>query len=468
MQFFHINNALEIFKIERLVWVNWYKSIYFIIIFSLLSFGQIANGSFGSECLSALNNQLIDQGGLGLIVARLKKIAEWEAQNPLQTNLQPTSPKHDRRYSTYAKTAVCFLFQPEVSAIIASNLYALPYRATKLPALALALAPSVIAAATLLKGRESNRDAQENNQDRLQVSSNTEAKTTARRLVMFFSDYLISSAILKGMYYSATGVAESDTIETRTLPTLSSYNSEYASMARQLNLDPGNIFVDTSDDENLSGSPAGTWHGFKTYCLSLDPTELMKYSDFDKKAIIGHELMHLHQKASLKLLIAYGLALALICGGLKGTDWLVQKAREKCNRERHPQLARFLDITRKITYNAFNMPFISPAIKAICLFTFLKYYERSFEKEADIESAQRFGTARELIHLFTTWSQKKNQIEQSLIEKMKDGTGSNRVAGILTWSYYHLVKFWMRLWDEHPSLEERIRYLTPIAAAQEK
>jgi Zn-dependent protease with chaperone function len=78
----------------------------------------------------------------------------------------------------------------------------------------------------------------------------------------------------------------------------------------------------------------------------------------------------------------------------------------------------------------------------------LRQFARHFEKRADMISAQKGNCAAGFISFFT--KQKEN--EQKLRDK----------SNIFTRARTKINKFF----DGHPPLEERIKYLTPIAAAQ--
>ncbi len=446
------------------------KSIITCMLFSLCFCQTLYSDESTAERSSLQLPVVIPAMELGFLASRLDNFQQWLDPQIMRNNRH----RHDQESNLkkFALASGKFLIHPETCSIFSAYLYSLPSNNAKTCAWWLASIPSMVVAAkisTKLAACAWHPIATyDNAMDRIGHWWNTlnqmnaqETKSYFRKLTtyvtIFFNDYALSKGLCDNFWYNANFINFCDSPDQHHLPSLASYNPDYATMAQQLGLNPQTIYVDSHE-----GSGPASMSGYHSHVLMLGG--MQQFLPGEQRAIVGHELIHLQEQAPLKAFFAMGLAYLSVRAGIKACNWLTKEAKRRYGEDRNSWPARILRAMNAITHTAHCAPFISPLTQSLLCRVTLKYYNRPFEKSADIKSAKQFGTAQELINVFKMVKESREKYKKSLLDGITDGDEEeSKRATIELLRYYIAMMF-----DEHPSEEDRINYLTPIAQEQEK
>ena len=226
----------------------------------------------------------------------------------------------------------------------------------------------------------------------------------------------------------------------RTTPTarLSEFEVDYAdipAMATQMNIDAAQTSVYKIDTIGAVG------RGFAKNILFVPLKET--FGNREKLFMLGHEFSHIAHEHVLKRCLIALIAPIAIRAGLILADRLTQKGlkalKHKFNATANSKINKVLHTIGNVAHVLLRNPFT----EFICENRLVTYYERSQEKQADIESALKFNCAADGISFM-------EQCDKLQTENLGP------------------VKKILQFFDVHPTCAERIAYLKPIAEAQAK
>lgn len=245
--------------------------------------------------------------------------------------------------------------------------------------------------------------------------------------LLFTPDVLISVAWLQNLYQMAIE-------DLRTIPSLDQYNDlDLIKFAKQMGLDPRKIVVNEVPQMKNFASSCTLSHDI----LIIDPDEKQKYENRPeiKKFIFGHEFAHMFNK-DCKKSIWFNIFLPPITHVFFTTlNKLTQKSLNVLAISANIDVTMLKTIARNLLQSFFiRSAFINAQLRLT--------YDRSKEKSADLLAATKLKCAQGGIDFMKEADEKLNQ-------------------------YSPFIKSMIERADNHPSSQERIAYLTPIAQEQD-
>jgi Zn-dependent protease with chaperone function len=269
-------------------------------------------------------------------------------------------------------------------------------------------------------------------------------------LALSLKVFLTTNRILATAEYIGTLLPNKISI-TDTLPSAAQYqgphNNLILAMARRMQLNPAYIHIFHSNHH------AASYYPFKQYLLEIPKPianqvyltlplgyELIHTYPYSI-GFIGHEFVHIAHKDSLKRILWTIIAPWAIKATLITANTLTRLAAKTIKNHFHIVPESKADKIITGTSNSLHILLRNPVLEALYNNRLRTHYFRAQEKQADLASAHIFTCAKELALDLQAHAQKMNLLRK-------------------------LDKKFLEFYDEHPTSEERINYLLPIAQKQ--
>ena len=220
-------------------------------------------------------------------------------------------------------------------------------------------------------------------------------------------------------------------------------------MVRQIGLNPQHVFIIETNATEMLGSPMAAYTSSSGKIIAIDSQKLDSLTTNSPNAfcftrnnsqknefrfLLGHELSHLKHKHDLKRIFMHFALPWLTHLGLGVVHGVSQLCLNALSKKLGIETSPWLSIARSLTHFICKHPLVELLIAQLLGSS----YMRSQEKQADLDSARQFNCAQAGVGFMRRIQSRQNRFEEIL--KLFIGT--------------------------HPSEQERINYLTPLAIAQ--
>jgi hypothetical protein len=220
-------------------------------------------------------------------------------------------------------------------------------------------------------------------------------------------------------------------------------------MVQQIGLNPQHVFIIETNATEMLGSPMAAYTSSYGQIIAIDSQILARLMDYshspfcsminqqrsdELRFLLGHELSHAVHKHDLKRILIYFALPWITHLGLKIIHGAAQVCLDALAKKLGADKLPLINVARSLTHFLCKHPLmellITKRLASSCM--------RRQEKQADLDSARQFNCAQAGVNFMRRIQSRQNRFAEIL--KLFIGT--------------------------HPSEQERINYLTPLAIAQ--